>query len=141
MSEGGHLGKYFKRYRFMMINFMHQFAWVMDAQVRHCFWLLPLRCFQMRLALELVDSVRSRLFFPMWLAIIPCIKENKMKRKEESSHFSSLAEVGGTPYLFSTMNQDVKHGLVLRHGLNYTASFPGSSVYTEKITGILSLHK
>lgn len=40
----------------VLINFMHQFEWAIGCPDYTLFLALPVRCFQMRLAFELVDS-------------------------------------------------------------------------------------
>lgn len=56
----GSLGKYFKRYRVMVVNFMHQLQWAIYMLILNtvfCLWILSLRVFPDEISIWIMDSV------------------------------------------------------------------------------------
>jgi hypothetical protein len=69
----------------VIINFMCQLDWAMNAQIKHhlgeCLWW----CFQVRSAFKSVNSVKRRWPFPVWVGIIQSVgglDRTKKQRKE-----------------------------------------------------------
>lgn len=103
----------------MIVNLMCQLEWTPCAQVKHCLWACLRGCYQMRIALELVDSV-NELPQAVWVGIIQSVENlngTKGRGRRESFLFSCLTDWQGTSFRLLPLDGDLHHCLHWFSGL------------------------